>query len=155
MWESTNPTDFPHHRFPDLSFLEGCGRELECGDTNVGESSQQKVGPEGRSSAAWRQSPFESSIFATTTMSSKYKRKGRNGVPLMLATAIQPLNLAKDVCPIAPAQVAFGSASALLTMIRVGLPLLSNDGLLVHVQSGFRGQQTRLRGPWTKLRRRM
>ena len=48
--------------------------------------------------------------------------KGRDAVLSTLDVFIQALNLAKDACGIPPAQVAFGSASVLLTMIRVPSP---------------------------------
>ena len=45
--------------------------------------------------------------------------KGWDGVLSSLNVAINTMNLAKDIVDIAPAQAAFGSVSALLTMIRV------------------------------------
>ena len=45
--------------------------------------------------------------------------KDRDGVLSVLDVVIQALSLAKDGCAIPPAQIAFGSAGALLTMIRV------------------------------------
>jgi hypothetical protein len=55
---------------------------------------------------------------------------------------IQVLNIAKDSCGIPPAQVAFGSASVLLTMIRVRSPPLGvEDGLLTRVSLGHDGQR--------------
>jgi hypothetical protein len=61
--------------------------------------------------------------------------KGRDGAPSTLDTFIQALKLAKETCGIPPAQVAFGTASALLTIIRVHFPLLSvsEDELLTGV----------------------
>ena len=47
--------------------------------------------------------------------------KERDGALSTLDALIQVLTLAKDTCGIPPAQVAFGSAVALLAMIRVGL----------------------------------
>jgi len=47
--------------------------------------------------------------------------KGRDGVLSTLNVAIEVLNLAKEVSSITPAKAAFGSVSALLTMIRVCL----------------------------------
>jgi len=46
--------------------------------------------------------------------------KGRDGVLSTLNVAIEILTLAKEVSSITPAKAAFGSVSALLTMIRVG-----------------------------------
>ena len=52
-------------------------------------------------------------------MASSQQPKGRDGVLTTLDLFIQALNIAKDACGIPPAQVALGSASVLLTMIRV------------------------------------
>ena len=52
-------------------------------------------------------------------MASSQLPKGRDGVLTTIDLSIQALNIAKDVCSIPPAQVALGSASVLLTMIRV------------------------------------
>ena len=49
--------------------------------------------------------------------------KARDGILSALDVFIQVLNIAKDTCGIPPAQIAFGSASVLLTMIRVGFLL--------------------------------
>jgi hypothetical protein len=54
-----------------------------------------------------------------STMASSQRPKGRDGVQMTLDLLIQALNIAKDACGIPPAQVAFSSASVLLTMIRV------------------------------------
>ena len=68
------------------------------------------------------------------TMASSQQSKGRDGALSALDVLIQALNLAKDTCGIPPAQVALGSASVLLTMIRVHFPLiprrLTSDSLL-------------------------
>jgi hypothetical protein len=56
--------------------------------------------------------------------STSQQRTGHDGVFSTLDVLIQTLNLAKDTCGIPPAQVAFGSAGVLLTMIRVRPPLL-------------------------------
>jgi hypothetical protein len=47
---------------------------------------------------------------------------GRDGVPTTSDVFIQGLGLAKDTCGIPPAQIAFGTAYALFTMIRVRFP---------------------------------
>jgi len=53
-------------------------------------------------------------------MDAKSQRpKGRDNTYSSLSVTIEALNLAKDVCGITPAKIAFGSVSALLTMIRV------------------------------------
>jgi hypothetical protein len=55
--------------------------------------------------------------------------KGRDGLLSTLDVFIQVLTTAKDTCGIPPAQIAFGSASALLTMIRVHFhPTLAKAG---------------------------
>ena len=46
-------------------------------------------------------------------------QKGREVVLPTLDVFIQALNIAKDACGIPPAQIALGSASTLLTMIKV------------------------------------
>jgi hypothetical protein len=45
--------------------------------------------------------------------------KEQDGAPSSLNAAIEVVNVSKDLCGIASATVAFGSVSALLTMIRV------------------------------------
>jgi hypothetical protein len=58
-----------------------------------------------------------------------------------LEVFIQVLNIAKDSCGIPPAQVAFGSASVLLTMIRARFPLpYGDDEFLTRVSLGHDGQ---------------
>jgi len=52
--------------------------------------------------------------------------KGRDGAISSLNVAIEGLNLAKELSGVTPAKAVFGSASVLLTMIRVCL-LLSCD----------------------------
>lgn len=79
--------------------------------------------------------------------------KGRDGVLTTLDLFIQTLNIAKDACGIPPAQIAFGSASVLLTMIRVRFFLSSEHKLLTHVRyPGHNGQRPRLRRARTGLR---
>ena len=55
-------------------------------------------------------------------MASPQRSKGRDGALAALDVFIQGLNLAKDTCGIPPAQIALGSASVLLTMIRARFP---------------------------------
>jgi hypothetical protein len=56
----------------------------------------------------------------TSTMTSTSQpQTGRDVVIPTLDVFIQALNIAKDACGIPPAQIALGSASTLLTMIRV------------------------------------
>jgi hypothetical protein len=75
----------------------------------------------------------------TSTMASASQRQ--NGCDVVLPTLdvfIQALNIAKDACGIPPAQIALGSASTLLTVIRVSF-LLCEDGTLNHVRLGYYG----------------
>lgn len=60
--------------------------------------------------------------------------EARDGTLSSLNVAIEVLNLAKDITGIAPAQAAFGSASALLTMIRVRFRIFSH-GLVSQVHT--------------------
>ena len=57
--------------------------------------------------------------------STSQQPKGRDRVIPTLDVFIQVLSIAKDTCGIPPAQVAFGSASVLLSMIRARFSLLS------------------------------
>lgn len=66
-------------------------------------------------------------------MASSQRLKGHDSVLTALDLLIQTVNIAKDACGIPPAQVAFGSASVLLTMIRVPLSLLREVEFLTHV----------------------
>jgi hypothetical protein len=60
-------------------------------------------------------------------MASSQQPRGRDGVLTALDLLIQALNTAKDACGVPPAQVAFSSASVLLTMIRVRVSLLREE----------------------------
>ena len=61
------------------------------------------------------------------------RRKRLDGNLSLLNVAIEVMNLAKEVSSVTPAKAVFGSVSALLTMIRVGLFLFSDDMIQVHV----------------------
>jgi hypothetical protein len=65
-------------------------------------------------------------------MASSQPPKGRDGVLTSLDLLIQALSVAKDACGIPPAQIAFSSATVLLTMIRVRLSLLREGKHLTH-----------------------
>ena len=67
-------------------------------------------------------------------------QKGRDVVLPTLDVFIQALNIAKDACGIPPAQIALGSASTLLTMIRVRSPLLYEDEPLIRAHLGYYGK---------------
>jgi hypothetical protein len=64
-------------------------------------------------------SPRFSTMASTST---SQRPKGHDSALSTLDVLIQVLTIAKDTCGIPPAQVAFGSAVALLTMIRVRFP---------------------------------
>jgi hypothetical protein len=85
-------------------------------------------------------------------MASSQQLKGRDGLLSTLDVSIQALNIAKDACGIPPAQIAFGSASVLLTMIRACFLLLCEDSRLIHVYLGHDGQRSGLCRPWAGLR---
>ena len=70
---------------------------------------------------------------ASTSVSQR--PQGRDGALSSLDARIQVLTLAKDTCGIPPAQVAFGSAVVLLTMIRVRSPSLYDDGFQILTRS--------------------
>ena len=78
--------------------------------------------------------------------SASQRQKGRDRALSALDIVIQGLNLAKDTCGIPPAQAAFGSVSALLTMIRVLSPLPCDEPL-IHAHLGHHGQRPGLRRP--------
>ena len=83
------------------------------------------------------------------------RTKRHNNLLPKLDAAINLLSSAKDICGVAPAQIALGSACVLLTAIRVCSLLFFDDELPVDVYSGYRGQQTRLCRSRTVLRRRV
>ena len=76
--------------------------------------------------------------------SSFQRPKERDGALSALDVLIQVLSLAKDTCGVPPAQIALGSAVALLTMIRVRIPSLCDDGPLTLVYPGLHDQRTGL-----------
>ena len=60
-----------------------------------------------------------------------HRQKRKDGVVCALDVAINALNLAKEASSITPAKALFGSASILLTMIRVRL-LATHVGQLLY-----------------------
>ena len=78
--------------------------------------------------------------------------KGRDGIISTLDVFIQVVNIAKDTCAVPPAQIAFGAASVLLTMIRVHPSLLCENNLPAHTCVGHDGQRSGLRRPWAGVR---
>ena len=73
------------------------------------------------------------------------RQKGRDGVLSTLNVTIETLNLAKEICSITPAKAAFGSVSAILTMIKARFLLSFGCGLPAHVSPGIDDQRTGLR----------
>ena len=88
----------------------------------------------------------------STMASTSRIQKGRSGVPSTLDADIEVMNLAKGTCGIQPAQIAFDSASALLTTIRVRSHLFRGCGVRAHVHSGLHSRKARLLGTWEVLR---
>jgi hypothetical protein len=84
--------------------------------------------------------------------STSQQPKGRDGIFTTLDVFIQGLGLAKDTCGIPPAQIAFGTACALLTMIRVRFPLLSDDEFSTDVYLGHDVKRPGFHRPWEGLR---
>ena len=85
--------------------------------------------------------------------SSSQQPTGRDNTLLRLNLAIDALSIAKDVSTIAPAQAAFGSVCALLTIIRVLVFLFRGDGFHTYVSLGLYCQRRGLRGVRITLRR--
>ena len=80
------------------------------------------------------------------------RRREREGVLPTFDVVIQALRLAKDTCGIPPAAVAFGSANALLTIIRVNFPPPYDDEGLIRLPLGHHGQRDGLRRNRAHLR---
>jgi hypothetical protein len=92
---------------------------------------------------------------SSTMDANSQRQKGRDDALSSLNMAVDAINLAKDIVDIAPAKAAFGSVSALLTMIRVRFFLFCNDELQVHMYPGLDGERTRLRRARVELRRHL
>lgn len=75
-----------------------------------------------------------------------------NAFPLWLDGSIQLLDIASSVCSFAPAQVALGSACALLKMIKVRSLQFFDEEHLSHVHLGHQGQRRGLYLSRTVLR---
>ena len=81
--------------------------------------------------------------------------KGRDRALSTLNTLIQALNLAKTSCGIPQAQVVFGSASVLLTTMKVCSYSFRDSELPTQDHSGHSNTQTELRRTRDLLRRCM
>lgn len=68
------------------------------------------------------------------------RQEGRDSALSKLNVAIDALNLAKDICSVAPAQAAFGAASTLLAMIRVRGARFLGDRFQTWLSPGHHGQ---------------
>jgi hypothetical protein len=69
--------------------------------------------------------------------SRRLKRLDTGAQSESLDVAIQDVKLARNICSISPAQVAFDAVSAFLAAIKVRPPLLCEGELPVHTYSGF------------------
>ena len=87
--------------------------------------------------------------------STSQSQKGRNATPSTLDADIEVLDRAKGTCDIPPAQIAFNSASALLTTIRVRSHLFRGCEVRSHVHPGLHGRKTGLLRTWEDLCRCM
>jgi len=86
-------------------------------------------------------------------MATKSQRpKGRDGTLSLLNTAIEALNLAKEVSAVTPAKAIFGSASVILVMIRVGFLLVYVERLQSEMDLGLDDQRGGLCRTWIGLR---
>ena len=75
-----------------------------------------------------------SQLLQPSTMDADPRReKRRDNVLSTLNVAIEATNLAKEFSSVTPAKAVFGSASVLLTMIRVRLLPFSDDTSQVHM----------------------
>lgn len=85
--------------------------------------------------------------FASAIISKPKRPKARGGAPSSLNTAINGLNLAKEVSSITPAEAVFASAGILITMIRVTFLLFGHVTFRIHMQplAGHNGQRKGLR----------
>jgi len=83
------------------------------------------------------------------------RQKEQGGALSSLNVAIEILNLAKEVSDITPAKAAFGSVSALLTMVRVRLPRFCDDELPAHAYPGLDDQRAGIRRARVILRRHL
>jgi hypothetical protein len=81
---------------------------------------------------------------SVSAMASSQQQTAHEGVFSTLDVLIQALNFAKDSCGIPPAQIAFGSASVLLAMIRV-------CSLLLLFRSTSDSRLSRTRCPTTRI----
>ena len=142
-------TTFSRH-FSDCNLCIDKGPWQESG---LGVKRRTKDGGPARGSPVRNQVPTHTSdvhagfprLQLVSTMISSQPPKGRESILSTLDVLIQALNLAKDACGIPPAQIAFGSASVLLTLIRVCFRIPCKDKLLTHASLGHDGQRSRLR----------
>ena len=84
--------------------------------------------------------------------STSQTQEGRDGVPSTLDADIKVINIAKGTCGIRPVQIAFDSASALLTTIRVQFHLFRGYDVRAHAHLGLHSRKTGLLGAWEVLR---
>jgi len=80
------------------------------------------------------------------------RQKRRDIVLSSLNVAIEGLNIAEKISSITPAKAVFSTVSVILTMIKVGFPLVPADLLRAEMGVGFDDQRGGLRGAWAGLR---
>ena len=80
------------------------------------------------------------------------RRKTREGVISTLNAAVEIMNLANERTSITPAKVVFGSASDVLTIIRVRFLLVCVDRLHIEMHPGLDDKPGGLRRTWAGLR---
>ena len=103
---------------------------------------------------SYQELPVAELLLRVATMAStSQSQKGRDAAPSTLDADIEVLGRAKGTCQIPLAQVAFESAGALLTTIRVRSHLFHGYEVRAHVHSGLRGRKTGLLRTREVLRR--
>jgi hypothetical protein len=101
----------PDHGYNSLHQIVVCTRRVMTGWGHTSASSKPA-----------RHALF-SQLPSVSTMDEKSQRR-RDGALSLLNVAIEAMNLAKEVSSATPAKAVFGSVSAILVMIRVGLLLV-------------------------------
>jgi len=91
-----------------------------------------------------RLTAFSPPPWVSTMQTESQRPKTRDGVISSLNIAIEGLNLAKEVANITPAKAVFGSASALLTLIKVCFLFFCDEATQTHTWPGHHDQQTGL-----------
>ena len=114
----------------------------EARENKVGAHSYQGSGsvPQPPRLTAFSWLPRDSTM---TDNSQQPKGQGRG--LFALNVAIEGLNIAKEATSTTPINPIFGSVALLLAKIRVSTFFFRNETFLVHIWSGYDGQQTGFR----------